>query len=88
MSERSAAIGRLERTGLDSVSWKDGALEVGAMISLQALADHTLVHEHLPILSEVLHQVASRRIRNVATLGGNICWAEPASDPPGILMLL
>jgi carbon-monoxide dehydrogenase medium subunit len=78
----------LERMGLESVSWQDGALDVGSMVSLQALADHPLVHEHLPILSEVLHQVASRRIRNVATLGGNICWAEPASDPPGILMLL
>jgi carbon-monoxide dehydrogenase medium subunit len=78
----------LERMGLDSVSWRDGALHVGAMTSLQALADHPLVHEHVPILCEVLHQVASRRIRNVATLGGNICWAEPASDPPGLLMLL
>jgi carbon-monoxide dehydrogenase medium subunit len=84
----SVRLVSLERMGLDSVAWKDGALHVGAMTSLQALADHPLVHAHLPILSEVLHQVASRRIRNVATLGGNICWAEPASDPPGILMLV
>jgi carbon-monoxide dehydrogenase medium subunit len=84
----SVRLVSLERMGLESVSWKDGALHVGAMTSLQVLADHPLVHEHLPILSEVLHQVASRRIRNVATLGGNICWAEPASDPPGILTLL
>jgi carbon-monoxide dehydrogenase medium subunit len=84
----SVRLVSLERMGLESVTWEDGALHVGAMTSLQALADHPLVHEHLPILSEVLHQVASRRIRNVATLGGNICWAEPASDPPGILMLL
>ncbi len=78
----------LERLGLDHVSWHNGALHVGAMTSLQALADHPLVREHVPILAEVLNQVASRRIRNVATLGGNICWAEPASDPPGVLVLL
>ncbi len=78
----------LERLGLEYVSWRDGALHVGAMTRLQMLADHPLVHERIPILAEVLNQVASRRIRNVATLGGNICWAEPASDPPGVLMLL
>lgn len=78
----------LERLGLDHVSWRDGALHVGAMTPLQVLADHPLVHENVPILAEVLNQVASRRIRNVATLGGNICWAEPASDPPSLLMLL
>ncbi len=78
----------LEQLGLDYVSWHEGALDVGAMTSLQTVADHPLVLEHLPILPEVLNQVASRRIRNVATLGGNICWAEPASDPPGILTLL
>ncbi len=78
----------LERLGLDTVSWHDGALEVGAMTSLQIIADHPLVLKRLSFLAEVLNQVASRRIRNVATLGGNICWAEPASDPPGVLTLL
>lgn len=78
----------LERLSLEDVSWRDGALHLGAMATHQALADHPLVRTHLPILAEVLGQVASRRIRNVATLGGNLCWAEPASDPPGLLVAL
>jgi aerobic carbon-monoxide dehydrogenase medium subunit len=78
----------LERLGLDRVTWGDGALTVGAMATHQALAEHPLVRAHAPVLAEVLGQVASRRIRNVATLGGNLCWAEAASDPPGLLIAL
>ena len=78
----------LERVGLADVEWRDGALTIGALATHQALAEHPLVHARLPILAEVLGQVASRRVRNVATLGGNLCWAEAASDPPGLLMAL
>jgi len=78
----------LERVPLDAVAWRNGVLVIGAMVTHQALADHPLVHAHVPILAEVFGQVASRRIRNVATVGGNLCWAEAASDPPGLLIAL
>ena len=78
----------LERVGLADVQWRDGALTIGALATHQALAEHPVVHARLPILAEVLGQVANRRVRNVATLGGNLCWAEAASDPPGLFMAL
>ena len=78
----------LESTDLDGLAWADGVLRVGAMATHQTLIDHPTVRERLPALAEVLAQVASRRIRNVATLGGNLCWAEAASDPPGLLVAL
>jgi carbon-monoxide dehydrogenase medium subunit len=78
----------LERVALDHVAWRDGALTIGAMATHQALAEHPLVLAHVPAVAVVLGQVASRRVRNVATLGGNLCWAEAASDPPGLLVAL
>jgi carbon-monoxide dehydrogenase medium subunit len=78
----------LERIPLGSVSWTGGVLTAGAMVTHQVLVDHPLVRAHVPVLAEVLSQVASRRIRNVATIGGNLCLAEAASDPPGLLMAL
>lgn len=78
----------LERVPLGSVSWAGGVLTAGAMVTHQTLVDHPLVRAHVPVLAEVLSHVASRRIRNVATIGGNLCWAEAASDPPGPLMAL
>ncbi len=82
----------LDRVPLAAVAWTPGAgggtLAIGAMVTHQALVDGPLVRAHLPVLAQVLAQVASRRIRNVATIGGNLCWAEAASDPPGLLMAL
>jgi aerobic carbon-monoxide dehydrogenase medium subunit len=78
----------LERVALAHVAWSSGTLTIGAMATHQVLAEHPLVRTHVPVLAEVLAQVASRRIRNVATIGGNLCWAEAASDPPGLLMAL
>jgi carbon-monoxide dehydrogenase medium subunit len=78
----------LERVPLGGVTVDDGVVRIGAMATHQQLADHPLIRARLPVLAEVLAQVASRRIRNVATLGGNLCWAEAASDPPGLLMAL
>jgi carbon-monoxide dehydrogenase medium subunit len=78
----------LERVPLDHVRWSDGVMTLGAMATQQMLAEHPVVRERVPVLSEVLGQVASRRIRTVATIGGTLCWAEAASDPPGLLMAL
>jgi carbon-monoxide dehydrogenase medium subunit len=78
----------LERIPLGSVWWDGAVLTAGAMVTHQTLIDHPLVRAHVPVLAEVLSQVASRRIRNVATIGGNLCWGEAASDPPGLLMAL
>ncbi len=60
--------------GLDSIDYneKEG-LRVGALTTLQALETSLLVREKFPILSQAAHKVASVQIRNMATLGGNIC---------------
>jgi carbon-monoxide dehydrogenase medium subunit len=78
----------LDQVPLGGVSWDGRMLTAGAMVTHQALVEHPLVRTHVPALAEVLAQVASRRIRNVATIGGNLCWAEAASDPPGLLVAL
>lgn len=55
----------------------DGALEIGSMVSLAALAESSIVH---PVLREIALSMGGPGIRNAATLGGNICNASPAGD--------
>lgn len=55
----------------------EGALELGSMVSLSALAESPLVH---PVLREIALSMGGPAIRNAATLGGNICNASPAGD--------
>jgi xanthine dehydrogenase YagS FAD-binding subunit len=48
-------------------------LRIGALITLGELADNVNVVKDYPALAEALNDAASPQIRNMATLGGNLC---------------
>ncbi|MEE9275729.1 MAG: xanthine dehydrogenase family protein subunit M [bacterium] len=65
-----------------------GGLRIGARTTHRTIETSPLVAARFPLLAEVFHNVATVRIRNQGTIGGNICFAEPASDPPAALLAL
>jgi carbon-monoxide dehydrogenase medium subunit len=66
----------------------DGGLRIGALATHYDVETSPLVRERCPVLSETLHHVATVRIRNVGTLGGNLAHADPNQDPPVTLIAL
>ncbi|MBN1658558.1 MAG: xanthine dehydrogenase family protein subunit M [Anaerolineae bacterium] len=67
--------------GMRDVTYRAGAgLEVGAAVTMNALACHPAVTEHYPLLAQAAASVASYQLRNRATLGGNLCNASPCAD--------
>ena len=58
---------------LKGVHYGQRGLQVGALASLGELADHPLVKQHYPAFADALVEAASQQIRNMATIGGNIC---------------
>jgi carbon-monoxide dehydrogenase medium subunit len=52
------------------------------------VAKHPEIRTHFPVISDMARQVANPQIRNVATIGGNLCYGDPASDPPTCLVAL
>jgi xanthine dehydrogenase YagS FAD-binding subunit len=48
-------------------------LRIGALTTLSELADNANVTKNYPALAEALNEAASPQIRNVATIGGNLC---------------
>lgn len=48
-------------------------VRIGALATLGELAESADIRTHFPILHDALWEAASEQIRNVATLGGNIC---------------
>jgi 4-hydroxybenzoyl-CoA reductase subunit beta len=61
-------------TGLASIQPDpDGALRIGPLTTLASLAASEVVRQRHPILAEAADKVGSSQIRNVATIGGNIC---------------
>ena len=63
-------------------------IRIGALTRLQELIDSEIVREKLPILYEAVYHMASWQIRNMATIGGNLCNASPAADTAPPLMVL
>jgi xanthine dehydrogenase YagS FAD-binding subunit len=51
---------------------QDGGLQIGALVTNTALADHADVRRDYPLLSRAILSGASQQIRNVATVGGNL----------------
>ena len=58
---------------LNGVHYGPRGMQIGALASLGDLADHPLVKQHYPAFADALVEAASQQIRNMATIGGNIC---------------
>jgi xanthine dehydrogenase YagS FAD-binding subunit len=59
--------------GLDQVTSSRDGVTIGAVMTLDAVSRHqTIRRDHL-VLAEAAGSVATPQIRNVATLGGNVC---------------
>jgi carbon-monoxide dehydrogenase medium subunit len=66
----------------------DGGLEVGAMTTHRVLETSPEAFAYAAALPQSLGVIATIRIRNQATLGGNLVHADPAQDPPPVLIAL
>lgn len=65
---------------------RDGRLCVGAAVTHRELESSPLVHRLVPALAEMERRVANVRVRSVGTLGGNLCFSDPHSDPATFLL--
>lgn len=74
--------------GLDAIELRDNCIEIGAVATHRAIERSALVRERQPVLAEMESQVANVRVRATGTLGGNLCFAEPHSDPATLLLIL
>lgn len=63
-------------------------VRLGAATRLRDLERHQGVRVALPVLTAAVGLVANLRIRNVATIGGNLAEADPTSDLPTVLTAL
>lgn len=75
-------IARLHRIDSDG-----GVLRIGACVTHHALESSPLVLEHAPALAYAESQVANVRVRHQGTLGGNLAFNDPHSDPGTVLLI-
>lgn len=66
---------------------KEG-LRIGAGARHREIEMSPVVRNHYPLLYETFRKVAQPRIRNMGTIGGNLCQGDPLTDPGTSLMVL
>jgi len=65
---------------LSGIKQHNGSLHIGALTRLIEIEKSKLIAEKVPLLTETVKAMASVQVRNLGTIGGNICNASPASD--------
>jgi aerobic carbon-monoxide dehydrogenase medium subunit len=66
----------------------DGDLCIGAMTSLSTVEHNESVGRHAPVIGRTMRRLSNVRVRNVATIGGNLAHADPHMDLPPVLIAL
>ena len=60
--------------GLDKIDDTNGAgLKIGALTTVSEIAEHPVIMKKFTVLSVAAKEVASPQLRNIGTIGGNIC---------------
>ncbi|UCH58012.1 MAG: xanthine dehydrogenase family protein subunit M [Candidatus Bathyarchaeota archaeon] len=73
---------------LSEIRAQEGGVSIGAAVKLRQIERSEIVGNSLPLLLEAVRSMASVQIRNMATLGGNLCNASPAADTAVALISL
>lgn len=81
--EQLVDIGRLEE--LKGIT-ANGSLLIGALATHSEISSSAHVQQYCSPLAWATGHLGDPQVRNRGTLGGNIAHADPASDPPTVLL--
>jgi len=63
-------------------------LTIGALATHRSIADSSIIMDRYNLLATACSKVGTPQVRNMGTIGGNICKAGPSQDTPPVLLVL
>jgi aerobic carbon-monoxide dehydrogenase medium subunit len=74
-------------SGLDYIQYDSkGGLSLGALVTIRDLEMSAEVQQHHAAISQAASVLGSTAIRNVGTIGGNLCHAAPCAETAPVLI--
>lgn len=67
---------------------ENGDIVIGPATTFSQVTNHPLVAEHLPTLGAAVDQAGGPQLRNIGTIGGNICNGMTSADSAATLLTL
>ncbi|HEX9143817.1 MAG TPA: xanthine dehydrogenase family protein subunit M [Candidatus Binatia bacterium] len=74
--------------GLNRISQENGMVRIGALATHRDVECSPLVQNSLPILADAFSKIGNVRVRQTASVGGNLAHADYRLDPPPPLLVL
>lgn len=74
--------------GLDHIVEDGEGLRLGALATIRSVETSPLIKERYSILAQAAHLLGSVQVRNLATVGGNLCHAAPSAETAAPLLAL
>jgi len=74
--------------GLDYIIKDGDMIRIGAITRVSEIEMSTVIKENALILANAASQIGSLQVRNLGTIGGNLCNASPAADTAPPLLVL
>ncbi|PRR69520.1 xanthine dehydrogenase FAD-binding subunit XdhB [Neomoorella humiferrea] len=67
---------------------EDGTIAIGPLTTFSRVAEDPVIKDHIPVLAEAALTIGGPQIRNVATIGGNLCNGATSADSAPTLFAL
>ena len=75
-------IDELRGVSVDS----NGAIRIGSLTSFSRITADTIIQKHIPVLAEAVQTIGGPQLRNIATIGGNVCNGVTSADSASTLL--
>ena len=72
---------------LAELAWDGTVMHIGGAVTHRRVERSVEVAANLPLLRQATGLVANVRVRNAGTVGGNLCFGDPHSDPAPVLLI-
>jgi carbon-monoxide dehydrogenase medium subunit len=74
--------------GLNQITQEADGVRIGALVTHRAVELSPLVRHSFPVIAEAFRRIGNVRVRQTASVGGNLAHADYRLDPPPALLLL
>jgi xanthine dehydrogenase FAD-binding subunit len=64
----------------------NGAIRIGALTSFSHVSASPIIRRHIPVLGEAVDTIGGPQLRNIGTIGGNVCNGVTSADSASTLM--
>jgi carbon-monoxide dehydrogenase medium subunit len=74
--------------GLDRISEENDKIRIGALVTHRAVELSPVVRKSIPVVAEAFGKIGNVRVRQTASVGGNLAHSDYRLDPPPALLVL